>query len=82
MQKLAKSNSKPASTKRRNPGKAPMSELANYNTKTLIFDDNVPERHYIEAFTLRNRYTDPAPGAKYNLGHSLRYGKVGDVEFF
>ena len=44
VQKLAKSSSKPASTRRRNPDKQPipMSELVNDDTKTPIFDDNPP----------------------------------------
>ena len=44
VKELAKTTRNSSVPKRRNPGKAPMSELTNYASR-LIFDDTIPEGH-------------------------------------
>jgi len=87
VEKLSKGKSKvtPASTKtkRKNPGKAiaSVSESVNYDTKTLIFDETVPEGHYIQSFSFIDNCTDSVSGAEDNRTNALRYGKIGEQEF-
>ena len=81
VKKVRKANPPPVATTRRNPGKAPISELTNteptFDENSLLFDDTIPKGQYVKAFNFINHYAEQAPRGRDNKGHSLMQIKLG-----